>query len=250
VKKTKPRTAVDTREHIRLRCYRHAVRKPSMTIDDQSIHLYLPAYFGKLIWSLPLDQTAVLRPISNNTSGSQSTDSDLMFFTEPIIVPYFYTTGPATKPSLTLFFRSSQRVPPLQSVFLETSEMIPFSRKMSRSAEGVWVTGLKLRMVDTIRAHTFLARAGAESIVSESIWLKQNRPVVKDPADLAVAHKQSRLHLVLDRVRLGLMVVGVLALWASAKRVEIVVTATVVLVFSIWGFIPLAEFLLRRKSRP
>lgn len=170
---------------ITLRSYWFSRRKPAIQFEVDAIELRLPVYFGKQVWSIPIDQVGVIDLVRRDSAVEVVTDEGGVVFASPLAIPYFVTTGPLAKPNLVLLFRSKRRLPPFRRYPNNKGQTVPFTAKMTRSAEGAWVSRLTLRAQDSTNAQQTMERAGVVTVPSMLEWLKERYETINDPEEKA-----------------------------------------------------------------
>lgn len=114
-------------------------------------------------------------------------------FRNEIIIPYFFTTGPVTRPTMLLLFRRPQRVPALRAIAAVAPNVeLPFGWRESRSPKGANVDGVLVRAVDASDAVSRLVQAGATLADDPSQWLRDHREVVSHPTKRAALSAHAR----------------------------------------------------------
>jgi len=191
---------------IALRSYRVHVRKSRIEVVGDDAELVLPASFGSRRLVVPL------RDITVVDLTSPTLVEDEVFFRRPPVIPYFFTTGPATEPTTTLLFRTSRRVPPLKvSVAMAPNMDLPFGWWESRSAGGAHVDGVDLRAVDPVDAARRLTSAGARRTDDPAQWLRDHHQAVDDPIEREQLRTEARTVHWLFRASFGLVFGALLA---------------------------------------
>jgi hypothetical protein len=152
-------------------------RSPTMWVDHDRIELVLPIWFGRRRWSIALDQVAV----HDLTRDDPSSDpfEDEVVFTRPVVVPFVNMTTTMSVPTLALYFREPQRVPPLRW----TMAFQGLGWRRSRSVEGQTVDGVQLLVKHPGPAVDALAGAGVEVVEDPMRWWRRHREVVRDRAE-------------------------------------------------------------------
>ena len=124
---------VESPHPIPLKTYRVSPRKARIELEGGAAELFLPTYFGRRRLHVPLNGLAVCDLTSPLIVDSPADD----VFRQPIALPYLFTTGPATAPTLLLLFAERQRVPPLRVVAAWAPNVdLPFGWTSSRSSQG------------------------------------------------------------------------------------------------------------------
>jgi hypothetical protein len=181
-----------------LRAYRFNWRKPTALVDAAagSVELYLPAYFGRHRWRLDASELAVVDPAS---AGGGPVSSEV-YFAAPPLVPYLFTTGPATMPTTGLLFQRAQRVPPIRmAASWAPNSNVPIGVRESRTSGGAHLDGVFLRFEDPAAAHGALLRAGATTTTDPDAWLARHRTLVVDPVEVAAVRRRHRRLVWLER---------------------------------------------------
>jgi hypothetical protein len=152
-------------------------RSPTMWVHDDRIELLLPIWFGRRRWSIALDQVAV----HDLTRDDPSSDlfEDEVVFTRPVVVPFVNMTTTMSVPTLALYFREPQRVPPLRW----TMALGGLGWRRSRSVEGQTVDGVQLLVKHPGPAVDALADAGIEVVEDPMRWWRRHREVVRDQVE-------------------------------------------------------------------
>lgn len=185
---------------VMLRNYRYAPRKARVEIRGDELELFLPPYFGRRRWSVPIGNTAV-----TDLTSVQDTSSREDLYPDGISIPYFFTAGPATSPTILLLFRQPTRVPPLRALTAYAPNVdLPFGYFQTRSAKGAFVDGPLLRAVDPPSAAQQLVAAGVERVDDPSRWLRSHRRTLTDPGERAQLFSQIRATTRLSRVAAAL----------------------------------------------
>lgn len=160
-----------------MRQYRFHFRPAFLEIDGGCLRIVLPVYFGKQVWAVPLTEVLAC-DLKQEIKDYEPTD---LLFDPPVKVPYLFTTGPLTAPTLQLLFRNPERVPKLRwTAALAPNNSLPFTRRQSISEDGARVDGLLLRMQDNSTALEALVGAGVEQTQQPLTWLIRNRDTVND----------------------------------------------------------------------
>ena len=105
-------------------------------------------------------------------------------FRKGVKIPYLFTTGPLTQPNILLVFATPQRVPALRrAVDMAPNVSLPFTARMTRSAQGVFLDGVTLRAEGeepVVRGR--LIAAGLTPVEDITAWLVAHRETTSDPA--------------------------------------------------------------------
>lgn len=191
---------------IPLRTYRFYGKKSRIEVDGGIARLFLPQYFGRAIWEIPIDSIGVT-DLSTLEAPPALEDTNLR---KTPRIPYFFTTGTVTSPNLLLLFRTPQRVPPVRAIVaLAPNVDLPFGYREARS--GALIDGTLLRAVDAKAAAAFLAQAGAEVIEDPTSWLIRYREIVADEAHATELRTRRRAFRRLLRVSSVLLIAGFVA---------------------------------------
>lgn len=212
---------------IPLQIYRISPRKARIELQDDAVGLFLPSYFGRRRFEIPISGLTVCDLTSPLTSDLPTED----VFMHDISIPYLFTTGPLTMPTLLLLFSSPLRVPPLRMLTaIAPNTELPFGWKESRSKRGAFVDGVLLRAPNTSQAACQLIEVGAHKIDDPSRWLHENRERIVDPVEpqWVVADIRRRNRLV--RGTLGTLYASVFAFAVLAGREQPPLVVLVVLV--------------------
>lgn len=173
--------AVESPHPIPLKTYRISPRKARIEFEGGAAELFLPTYFGRSRLCVPLNGLAVCDLTSPFLVDSPADD----VFHQPIVLPYLFTTGPATVPTLLLLFADPQRVPPLRGTAAWAPNLdLPFGWKSSRSPEGAFVDGVLLRASHPAEASRRLAEAGATEVHDPAQWMREHRDRIVDPFEV------------------------------------------------------------------
>jgi hypothetical protein len=167
-------------------------------------------------------------------------------FARPLLVPYLFTTGPATAPTIGLLFTEPQRVPGLTlNAALAPNVDLPVGYRQSRSPAGATLDGVLLRARDPRHAVATLVAAGASLVTDEVSWFADHRAVLTDAADRAEAVATDRKVAATDRG-------AVLAGWGAfgmAVLGGVVGDAALPWVLAAAGTLFVVHVLLRRRVR-
>lgn len=185
---------VESPHPIPLKTYRVSPRKARIELEGGAAELFLPTYFGRRRLHVPLNGLAVCDLTSPLIVDSPADD----VFSQPIALPYLFTTGPATAPTLLLLFAERQRVPPLRVVAAWAPNVdLPFGWTSSRSSQGASVDGVLLRASDSAEASRRLVDAGATEVHDPAQWMREHRDRVMDPLEVeqVIADETRRVRL-------------------------------------------------------
>jgi hypothetical protein len=214
---------------IPLRTYRLNPRKSRIDLRGDRLSMYLPGFFGKSRWDMTAPDVAVC-DLQTLPRDGEDEDPGEFFFEGGVRLPYFFTTGPVTAPTLALLFRTPQRVPPLRFVASAASNVdLPFGYRSSRSKEGATVDGALLRATDSAAALDRLRRAGAEVTTDPTLWLAEHRALVTDPAQREALVAEDARYARLSTLSNGGFVGGLVALIAADKVAGVLATSLYVL---------------------
>ncbi len=150
-------------------------------VDGQYLSLWLPRYFGRTWWRIPLDEVSVVD--HESAEPAEQVESDF-FFPEGISIPYLATASTRAWPNLSLLFTKRQRVPPLR-MRIGGLRGSPFGYRSSRSTPGDLVDGLQLHVPDARQGVQDLATAGVEVVRRPVAWLRERRWTCTDLDQLA-----------------------------------------------------------------
>lgn len=160
-----------------LRQYRFHFRPTFLEIDGRYLKVVLPVYFGEQVWEVPLANVLVC----DLTQEIKDYEPPDLLFDPALKIPYLFTTGMLTAPTLELLFREPERVPTLRwTAALAPNNSLPFTRRQSKSEDGARVDGVLLRMQDNTTALAALVGAGVEQTQQPLTWLIRNRATVND----------------------------------------------------------------------
>ncbi len=237
---------------IPLRSYWFHRHKPSIQFGTGCVELRLPHYFRQRTWTVPLDQVGVLDLNQHDSPAETVTEPGGILFASVHLVPYFVTTAPATNPNLLLVFRSKQRVPPFRRCFYDRgAPTIPFSARMTRSAEGAWVSGLSLRAEDPALANSTMVSNGIATVTSMLQWMTDHYETINDQSKKEQHVEMNSYARRIGFVGVALLVVALGGSWLFIQNgnpsVSVVLFALAGLLFLVNR--PICEFLIRRRSR-
>ncbi len=118
-------------------------------------------------WFLPVDRGAAF-----------GADDQELFDGAPIEVPYVATSSYLQSATLVFMFDKPVRVPPLRWTMAMSRGRngLPWGYRQTRSPEGVWVAGLRLRVSNPDAALKTLRAAGLETPPSLLEWLSERHP--------------------------------------------------------------------------
>lgn len=201
----------DMPTRLPLKVYRIVPRKPYVDIDRRTAVLRLPGYFGRHRWTVPTSEIGVVDLASYDTESEVATD----YVAGGLLLPYLFTTGPYTKPTTALVFRTPQRVPPVRlaaAMASNTSVGVGFFE--SRSKTGGTLDGVALRFADGAAAASALEAEGVERVTDVDAWFRAHRRIAS-PAEKQEALSTetratwiSRLQIVFIVLALGLFWIG------------------------------------------
>ncbi|MFP5308230.1 MAG: hypothetical protein ACLGIR_01460 [Actinomycetes bacterium] len=206
-------------ETVPLRSYRLAPRRSRIELDGATAHLRLPGWFGRRVWSVPI-RTAAVIDLTDDADGSVL--SDEVVFARRLRIPYLWTTGPATAPTIALLFAEPQRIPPLRWMLAFASGVdLPVGIRASRSAAGATLDGVLLRAVDPEAAVASLVAGGAERVTEAGgvAWLAARRQLRTDPAEVAALEEAVAALEGRGRIAAVTLWVG-LGLWAATAVLD------------------------------
>ncbi len=204
---------------LRLKTYRLSPRKSTVWVDSNSAALYLPTYFGRRRWAVPLGELGVL----DLTVEQWDAGEEDVLFASGLLVPYFFTTGPATTPTTALLFKQPQRVPPIRALAAWAPNTdVPVGVLESRSGHGADLDGVLLRFEEPAEARDVLVGWGAEPVVDELAWLKRHRRTVEDPDERAKLRRRDRNITWLGRSSTLLIALALLAGFVSGDDPSLV----------------------------
>lgn len=199
---------------IPLKAYRVAPRKPWLAIEGGEVRLKVPAWFGGATFATPVSNVGVVDP----ALAQPSPEVDDVVFEEPLVLPYLYTTGPATAPNVGLVFAEPVRTPGLRWLVLsQLSEDLPKRPERDGRPAGRYVDGVMLRAEDPAAAVEALAAAGAERVTAPDAWLAARRRQVTDPDVIADREAAGRRFTWTARSGLALFAGGIGAAIASER---------------------------------
>ena len=174
---------------IPLKSYRIAPRKPWLRIDVDAVVMRMPSWFGGRTFSVPLASTGVV----DLDLVQESPEVEGTVYAEPVVIPYVYTTGPATLPNLGLVFAEPVPLPKLRwLVASQVSGDVPKRSARDGRPAGRYVDGLLLRAVDPQTAIELLAASGAERVTAPEAWLDARRARIEDPEVVAEMEAKDR----------------------------------------------------------
>lgn len=168
-------------DSMALRTYRFHLRRARIDIDDGILELVIPGFFGSRPWTIPAGEVSV----SDLTSWQLNDQAADVLFRNAVHIPYLFTTGPHTRPTTLLLFRTPQQTPPLRHVFMlgNINSDFPYSWRESRSSTGAKLDGVFLRALDPEGAAQRLVDAGVARVNSPTQWLQDHRDLVTDPVE-------------------------------------------------------------------
>lgn len=152
-------------------------RSPTMWVHGDRIELLLPIWFGRRRWSIAVDQVAV-HDLTRDDPSATPFEEDVVF-TRPVVVPFVNMTNNMSVPTLALYFREPQRVPPLRW----TMALQGLGWRRSRSVEGQLVDGVQLLVKHPGPAVDVLAASGVEVVEEPLRWWRRHREVVRDQVE-------------------------------------------------------------------
>jgi hypothetical protein len=179
---------------IPLMTYRLQPRKARIELDGGDARLFLPSYFGSRRLQVPLSELHVCDLTSPLLPDSPGDD----IFRDVVKIPYFFTTGPVTAPTLLLLFATPQRVPPLRAISAFAPNVdLPFGWRSTRTDAGTSIDGALLRTPDPTAASRQLVAAGATGVTDPDQWLREHRERVMDPreAEQIIADDARRMRM-------------------------------------------------------
>lgn len=165
---------------IALRRYRFLSRASYVDVDRAGVVLVVPRVFGgRGSWRVPLRAIGVVLPGPTGTGHSPDPQAGGEWVTrEAFTVPYLSTTSPFAPPNLTLLFTVPQRI---ASIRRFAGQDLDISSAATRSAAGVLVDGVELRVVDPEAARQTLVASGARAITDVDAFVRQHRDLLHDP---------------------------------------------------------------------
>jgi len=167
-----------------------ARRGASVEVEPGLLGLRLPGVFGpRQVWRLPLDAVAVVvtaRIDEPDAGGGQA-------FVEPLTIPYLATATAWAAPNLVLLFDRRRRLAPVTLRGAIGGALgVGLHGRPSRSGQGLWVDGVRLRAVDPYAMSASLVRAGAQQVTAPSRWMAERRTRTTDPVAVARARAAQR----------------------------------------------------------
>lgn len=204
-------------ELIPLKAYRWSRRKSRLELHGSTVSIVLPSYFGNQQWNVPVADLAVsdltLLPDEPSTQEPEE-----VFFEQPIALPYFFTTGPATEPTLALLVRKPVKTPVLRRVVAMAPNVdLPFTRRESRSTKGALVDGVLLRAERPSEAVRLLGDAGAEVTLDPEGWLRAHRQLASRHERVAQLKRHDTVLRRLERGQTAALVMALPLLVASDR---------------------------------
>ncbi len=178
-------------------------RSPVAVIEDGTVALHLPTYFGSRAWTVPISHIGV----RDLTAVAPPSDEPLVL-RDGLRLAYPATAANHAPPTTFLLFTAAQRVPPLR--MMAAGGAAGFGYRRSRSADGVHLDGVLLRFEEPAHAAAVLRDAGAEWIADETAWIRRHHEVLSDPAEIDAAVRDERRLKWLNRISLvSLLAAGV-----------------------------------------
>lgn len=242
-------TGVQSGERIELATYRFRALSELCVFGDR-VEVVVPQWFGSERWTIPIDQVGV-QDLTQPEPDDLAQGVDEQVFSQPIIVPYLATTSPNSKPTIALYFKSPQRVPPVRwSVSPWLSDW-----RDSRSDAGLMFDGVTLRTKFPELAAESIVQQGGERVSDSLRWWIRHRSVVHDADTIDQIVKQEKSHRWLLRFRGLAFFVAIAAAWFDSdlednRLLAVVITAGAIsVVLSVVGWF-LERRILRSDSLP
>jgi hypothetical protein len=197
--------AAGPRSRIELRRWPLVSRDSYVEVDRVGATFVIPRLFGgRRAWFVPMSTIGVELPGPSGPNRSPDPLADEEWVTrEEFRVPYLSTTSAFAPPNLTLLFTVSHRIAPIRR-FADAD--LGLSGSATRSAEGVMVDGVELRVVDPEAARQALIASGAQAVTDRDAFVKHHRDVLHDPEKVRAITSAARWWPVQAVVSLVLMV--------------------------------------------
>lgn len=231
---------------VPLRQYRLHVRDAYVDVSSDELVLRVPSFFGAALWRIP-NHEAVAADLTTPPPNpvADRSERDEVFVDAPN-VPYLFTTGPMTAPTLALLFRTPQRTPVLtRTAAFAPNVDIGVTRRQTRSAEGAHVDGVLLRCHEPMAAMAQLRSVGIEETDDADRWLVANRPLITDPTErsarIALEERLFPRHRTLGWAATG-GVLGAVVLQDARPTLAVVLGAAALVAFG-------GQFLITRCLR-
>jgi len=160
-----------------LRRYRLNPRRPRLVLEEGYLTVAMSNWFGRRTWQVPYDDLAFV-----DVTGEPPTSTDGVVLEEPLRIPYLFSTGPITRPTTVLLFRTRQTMPPLRTVVAiapNTDVAGPIE-----SRRGVQLDGIAIRLDHPVRGHAELVAHGIEQVHDDTGFWQDHRATLQDPGEI------------------------------------------------------------------